>query len=173
MGIVTSRGTMLRPSRVYYTEAQHIDRERAKRNKDTFRTRNKVAKKALSAFRKAFYNTEDMNTKLQALITCAKSLINVPNILTRIKRRNKFDTKWNYSCEVCGSKEHLHRHHLIPIYFGGRNINKNIITLCSVCHNKVHDQVDLIAIKEKANGCVHRTDLIEEYNKKLAAKVVV
>lgn len=40
-------------------------------------------------------------------------------------------------CWVCLNPSR-HRHHVIPIECGGRNIKKNIVPLCVLCHRGVH-----------------------------------
>jgi 5-methylcytosine-specific restriction endonuclease McrA len=46
---------------------------------------------------------------------------------------------WNAigRCWLC-SAEANHRHHIVPIEQGGRNIKKNIVPLCVTCHRSVH-----------------------------------
>jgi hypothetical protein len=43
-------------------------------------------------------------------------------------------------CVACGNSnpDHLHHHHLVPRSCGGNNDPTNLITLCCVCHGKVH-----------------------------------
>lgn len=43
-------------------------------------------------------------------------------------------------CWVC-RVESKHRHHVIPLKNGGRNIKKNIVPLCVSCHKAVHAPV--------------------------------
>jgi len=39
-------------------------------------------------------------------------------------------------CWICGSKDSLHQHHIIPSAYGGKN--GPLCTLCSTCHGAVH-----------------------------------
>lgn len=41
-------------------------------------------------------------------------------------------------CVLCGSRENLHKHHLIPRKFGGTEVKENKIYLCESCHEDVH-----------------------------------
>lgn len=41
-------------------------------------------------------------------------------------------------CVLCGSRENLHRHHLVPRKDGGTEIEENKIYLCRDCHEDVH-----------------------------------
>lgn len=42
-----------------------------------------------------------------------------------------------YNCQVCGSKENLSAHHIIPRAEGGGHEVDNLITLCGSCHDLV------------------------------------
>jgi 5-methylcytosine-specific restriction endonuclease McrA len=66
--------------------------------------------------------------------------------------QNKYPSNWNtkykiksdkailgYVCEVCGSRDRVQRHHVIPVAKGGRNLPLlGIGLLCCKCHNRVH-----------------------------------
>ena len=41
-------------------------------------------------------------------------------------------------CANCGSTEHLHLHHIVPLSLGGTNRFTNIVALCETCHGKLH-----------------------------------
>ncbi|MDI6813302.1 MAG: RRXRR domain-containing protein [Desulfitobacteriaceae bacterium] len=41
-------------------------------------------------------------------------------------------------CVLCGSKENLHRHHLVPRKSGGTEVKENKVYLCESCHEDVH-----------------------------------
>lgn len=43
-------------------------------------------------------------------------------------------------CAVCGGREHLHTHHIIPVMAGGTNEEWNLITLCASCHPTVESR---------------------------------
>jgi len=40
-------------------------------------------------------------------------------------------------CELCGSKQNLEAHHIIPIAFGGPDVKENLICVCRVCHARL------------------------------------
>jgi len=42
-------------------------------------------------------------------------------------------------CGICGSREQLEIHHLVPLSRGGRPDIKNCILLCKECHKQVDD----------------------------------
>lgn len=41
-------------------------------------------------------------------------------------------------CVLCGSKENLHRHHLVPRKKGGTEVKENKVYLCEDCHEDIH-----------------------------------
>ena len=42
------------------------------------------------------------------------------------------------SCMVCGGKEKVEIHHIIPLYLGGKNEMDNLDLLCNSCHLETH-----------------------------------
>ena len=52
-------------------------------------------------------------------------------------------------CHICGDKDNLQFHHIIPLSNGGNNIKSNIITLCGKCHGMVHNNTGLQIAREK------------------------
>ena len=44
----------------------------------------------------------------------------------------------NYTCQICGSRNHSEGHHIFDYSFGGAASLDNIVTLCRECHTKVH-----------------------------------
>lgn len=77
----------------------------------------------------------------------------------RVKRKNKYGvtkigrktyspefrelsrqvkTERGNACEKCGSTNGLEVHHIIPISKGGKDERKNLILLCSNCHDRRH-----------------------------------
>jgi len=45
----------------------------------------------------------------------------------------------SYRCQGCGTSDaELHSHHIVPLGCGGTNHLRNLITLCSECHGRVH-----------------------------------
>jgi len=67
-----------------------------------------------------------------------------------------------FKCILCGDKEDLNIHHLIPKIIGGTSKNENLITLCHYCHWYLHSNpktsinksnlVKKAYIKKKLNG---------------------
>lgn len=41
-------------------------------------------------------------------------------------------------CCNCNSTNDLEYHHVVPIIFGGNDINSNIFCVCHNCHSKIH-----------------------------------
>lgn len=41
-------------------------------------------------------------------------------------------------CANCGTIKDLEYHHIVPLIFGGNDINTNIVCLCSKCHRLIH-----------------------------------
>ena len=56
------------------------------------------------------------------------------------KLANKIRKRDNYTCQLCGSHEHLQVHHkkYIKDRLAWEYDEENLITLCSECHKKVH-----------------------------------
>jgi hypothetical protein len=44
----------------------------------------------------------------------------------------------NYQCILCGCKDKLHIHHIIPRHKGGKDRDDNLVTLCKNCHDMIH-----------------------------------
>jgi len=44
----------------------------------------------------------------------------------------------NWRCQICGSMQNLHVHHVIFRSQGGTDREPNLITLCAECHSRVH-----------------------------------
>lgn len=42
-------------------------------------------------------------------------------------------------CAVCGKKDGLQHHHFVPLGAGGKDINRNLLTLCQRHHEVMHD----------------------------------
>ncbi len=56
-------------------------------------------------------------------------------------------------CKVCGRKQTLHTHHILPVrYFPKCRDNiKNGITLCNKCHGKIPTNIDKVFEKVNIN----------------------
>ena len=53
-----------------------------------------------------------------------------------------------WRCQVCGSMQQLQVHHLKFRSHSGGDVEQNLITLCTECHEQVHD---------RATGCKARS----------------
>ncbi len=42
------------------------------------------------------------------------------------------------ACFSCQLKKAVHRHHVVQIQWGGRNIERNVVHLCRNCHRSLH-----------------------------------
>jgi 5-methylcytosine-specific restriction endonuclease McrA len=51
--------------------------------------------------------------------------------------RNLVFERDSYTCVLCENPAN-DAHHLIPRAMGGRNIPENLISLCRLCHRKIH-----------------------------------
>lgn len=65
----------------------------------------------------------------------------------------------HYVCRDCGATYgdtggRFEIHHVIPVSEGGKDSPENLVTLCSGCHVKRHQQMELIS--EKKRGRVPR-----------------
>lgn len=61
--------------------------------------------------------------------------------MTRDKALREMVLSMDGECQICGSTENLHVHHVIPLGMGGskeRDVPENMIVLCATCHDKVH-----------------------------------
>lgn len=52
-----------------------------------------------------------------------------------------------FTCQICGSTNHVEGHHIFDYQYGGAACVDNIITLCQACHKQVHrGNVDIFKI---------------------------
>lgn len=52
-------------------------------------------------------------------------------------KKNRGEVKHPKICAICGSKDCLQLHHMIPIWAGGTNSDYNLVYLCDDCHKEV------------------------------------
>ena len=57
--------------------------------------------------------------------------------------KEKGIVKLNTCCTNCFSTVELQYHHIVPLGAGGTNNPSNIVTLCGICHSKVHGKNSL------------------------------
>ncbi|MBU0959169.1 MAG: HNH endonuclease [Nanoarchaeota archaeon] len=48
---------------------------------------------------------------------------------------------WKGKCYICGKKNKLTKHHILPRSYGGFENKENIVILCVECHRKFHKNV--------------------------------
>jgi 5-methylcytosine-specific restriction endonuclease McrA len=61
-------------------------------------------------------------------------------------------TRDNWKCRHCNSRAGLHPHHLVYKSKGGEDVINNLITLCFVCHEAVHNRKLLIILLDKVGS---------------------
>ena len=59
------------------------------------------------------------------------------NRIDLIRKREKQNSPHIKQCAFCGSTENLEEHHMIPLFLGGTNDDRNLIYLCKKCHREV------------------------------------
>jgi predicted restriction endonuclease len=63
--------------------------------------------------------------------------------------REKVLKRDGWRCQTCGRSENLHVHHMVFRSQLGDDVEENLITLCSNCHQKVHGR----ASEQDDTGC--------------------
>lgn len=53
------------------------------------------------------------------------------------------------NCFICGTKHRLTKHHVIPVEFGGLDLDENITRLCIDCHREYHKPFTLEVKKQR------------------------
>lgn len=99
-------------------------------------------------------SNKTQSEKLDLLRIMTEVKIDVPSFNLRKKRREGFNQSRNDRllledkeqkrmfnledlCFICNNPP-KHRHHIVQLQYGGRNIYKNIVHLCQKCHSNVH-----------------------------------
>ena len=60
---------------------------------------------------------------------------------------NEIRERDNFTCQLCGKKNHiLDIHHIIPYRITQNNNPKNLISLCKSCHAKIDNKINIIFI---------------------------
>lgn len=66
----------------------------------------------------------------------------------------------SYTCQCCGKKHvRLEVHHIIFRSLGGTDDEKNLITLCEICHKAIHDGILILTKKPKKSNLKHATQM--------------
>ncbi len=77
-----------------------------------------------------------------------------------IARANEIKQRDNYTCQICGSKNNLHVHHILYQYDldPWNYIDEALITLCSNCHKHEHeckDSINELIARANIHGMLH------------------
>lgn len=65
----------------------------------------------------------------------------------------------DWKCRNCGRGDMLDPHHVIYRSAGGSNHPNNLLTLCRVCHNDIHDgrlRIEVTAVEQWNLQCTFR-----------------
>lgn len=57
--------------------------------------------------------------------------------------KNRVLNRDGWKCQCCGSRKDLHVHHLVRRSQLGPDALENLMTLCSGCHRRVHDLIQV------------------------------
>ena len=68
-----------------------------------------------------------------------KTIIKDQTIANEAKLKCKAEA--NYTCAICGAKNNLDAHHILPVDDGGEHTQENLICLCRSCHERVHNKI--------------------------------
>lgn len=68
------------------------------------------------------------------------------NLRNRVIKRDK------RKCKLCGTNLNLTVHHIISRKEGGKDVMKNLETLCTVCHDKIEMGEDVSVIEKLEIG---------------------
>lgn len=60
----------------------------------------------------------------------------------KIPKERKKKLKDGAHCFLCGTKQNLTLHHVIPLSQGGDNSEDNLVVLCGSCHQKLHELLE-------------------------------
>lgn len=55
----------------------------------------------------------------------------------KMRKREKQASPHIKQCAFCGSQNDLEEHHMIPLFLGGTNDDRNLVFLCKGCHKSV------------------------------------
>lgn len=68
----------------------------------------------------------------------------------------------SHRCKCCHTVKNLTAHHILPRHDGGNDDQKNLITLCGVCHDLA--EMGQLTFEQYANGYLFKT-YVEDYPK--------
>jgi 5-methylcytosine-specific restriction endonuclease McrA len=56
-------------------------------------------------------------------------------------------TRDGWRCKICRAREGLHAHHIKFRSHGGDDIRSNLLTVCSICHEAIHQRYVIVRDK--------------------------
>ena len=134
-----------RRNRLRYRPARFLNRKRERWLPPSIRYRKEVVLRVLNDLRKFLNITkvliEQVTFDISSMVAGRK--LTGKEYQQKIHEGKNFREKVlkrdGYTCQICGSRENLEAHHIIPKSRGGTNIVENGITLCKECHKAVHE----------------------------------
>jgi len=103
----------------------------------------KAVSVALTSFWKDYETLEFTKNKITMLVNYSNKMFSYFKGKDLYNRRLEFTSLEELklgkheTCKVCGSIA-TERHHIIPLRYGGINVQRNIISICKDCHCKIH-----------------------------------
>lgn len=65
--------------------------------------------------------------------------MNENNSYEHTKAKDLAKINENYVCELCGSNKDVEGHHIDDVAFDGEAEEENILVVCKLCHDKIHN----------------------------------
>ena len=66
--------------------------------------------------------------------------------------RDRVFNRDDWKCKACGTNTGISAHHIKPRSKGGKNVMKNLATLCCNCHDKMEVGEDIYKVEPKDEG---------------------
>lgn len=138
----------------------YMQQEKINRLRSAIKKRESLGFKIMSIFLKPAVDTLDIERKITAIekniAQLSNKLVSLRDKITPIydyfltyppdweERKNQVIKRDGEQCSKCGSRGHLHLHHIKPLSKGGSNKIENLILLCENCHSKEHGGRDFL-----------------------------
>jgi 5-methylcytosine-specific restriction endonuclease McrA len=144
---VMSRSAAMKQNKRFRDKLRRQGKKVKARQSHIHRSAPNAYYRALSKFWKLFpggrTSKENADAPFRFEKVCELSHLRFPTSTTYAERQDDFKENGprdflKLPCFICGSTKMLARHHMIQLQHGGTNINKNIITVCSDCHEGIH-----------------------------------